>query len=236
MVPHDEMMQRFGEMLKTRRPVHLYNTYRGFPISYPAEVRAISEGYVALSVHEHQAVSMALEGRTYIRSDLLPEIVRAQVVNVDVVTKQAVVTEFSGAGRSIGQRAYIRVHPNEPIDAEIYDGQRRIGGKVSDISSKGVGIFTFAAYIYGDLAFEQGKDVFIDFRLPNMERIVRFKGVVTSVVHPEGTFLQRLGLRIYPDPEVEALLQEYITQRQEETERELRLIYESMCQEKTSGK
>ncbi|MBN2147299.1 MAG: PilZ domain-containing protein [Anaerolineales bacterium] len=232
MSPQDEMMRYFTKMLNEKLSVMLYNTYRGFPITYPASVLAISDWYVAMKVHELQAVSMVLEGKTYIQSDLLPEIVRANVVSVDVLENQAVVTEFVGVGRSIGQRAYTRVHPDEPIDAEIYDGSRRIGGKLADISSKGVGVFTFAAYIYGDLAFEDGKDVLIDFRLPNMEKIVRFRGVVTSVVHPEGTFLQRLGLRIYPDPEIEALLQEYISVRQEETRREMQLIYESMCRER----
>lgn len=233
MVPVDEMMQRFGKILKQQTPLTLLNTYRGFPISHEATVKAISDGYVALLVHEYQAVSMALEGKTHIQSDLLPEVVRANVVSVDVVTKQVVVTEFVEVERSVGQRAYTRVHPNEPIDAELYDGQRRIGGKLADISTKGVGIFTFAAYIYGDLTFDQGKEVFIDFRPPEMDKIMRFKGLVTSVVHPEGTFLQRLGLQIFPDEEMEAVLQEYIEKRQEETLRELHLIYESMCREKT---
>ena len=233
MTPKDEMMHRFGEMLKTHTPLTLLNTYRGFSISYPASVKAISEGYVALLVHEYQAVAMALEGKTHIQSPLLPQVVRANVVSVDVVEKQAVVTEFVEAGSTVGQRSYTRVHPNEPIDAEIYDGQRRIGGKLADISTKGIGVFTFAAYIYGDLSFDQGKEVFIDFRPPEMEKIMRFKGLVTSVVHPEGTFLQRLGVQIFHDAEMEAVLQEYITKRQEETEHELHLIYESMCREKT---
>jgi hypothetical protein len=95
-----------------------------------------------------------------------------------------------------------------------------------------VGVCTFAAYIYGDLSFEKEKEVYVDFRLPNSDAIVRFDGVVTNVVDQEGTFLHRLGIRIFPNPEVEPLLLNYIQQRREETLGELQLIFESMCKDK----
>jgi PilZ domain len=232
MADQDEMMNFFQKVISEKQPVKLYNTYRGFPVSYEANIMAVDQGYVAISVHEYQAVSMALEGKTFIQSELYPEIVRASVVAVDVVKKQAVLTEFEGAGDEIGKRSTTRVHPNEPLEAEIYDGRRRIGGKIADISTHGVGLFTFAAYIYGDLSFEKDKEVYIDFRLPNTDSIVRFQGVVTSVVDQKGTYLHRLGLKIFPSAEVKPLLEAYIATRQEETLRELKLIYTSMCQEK----
>jgi len=228
----DEMMRNIHELHAAGKTIKLLNTYRGFPVSYDATILAVDQGYVAARVHEYQAVSMALEGKTHLQSDLLPEVIRATVVAVDVVKRQAVLTEFEGVGNAVGKRADIRVHPNEPLDAEIYDGQRRIGGKIADISTSGVGVFTFAAYIYGDLSFEKDREVFIDFRLPNADAIIRFHGVVTSVVDQKGTFLHRLGAKIFPGPDAKPLLESYIAARQDETLRELKLIYESMCQEK----
>ena len=230
---NDELMTIFRKIASDGETVTLLNTYRGFPVNFPASIVAVDRGMVGLSVHPHQAVCMALEGKTHLQSPRLIQTYRANVVGVDVPKQRVALTEFVESGNKVGQRTTIRVHPNEPIDAEIYDGRRRIGGKIADISSIGIGVCTFAAYIYGDLSVEKEKEVYVDFRLPNTEAIVRFNGVVTNVVDQEGTFLHRLGIRIFPNPEVEPLLLNYIQQRMDETLGELQLIFESMCKDRT---
>lgn len=232
MILYDEMMFLFKQVLESGQTVTLLNTYRGFPISYPATLLAVDQGYVAMSVHEYQAVAIALESKTFLRSKGLPEIIQGTAVGVDVTRKRVAVTELKGVGHSVGRRMNIRVQPSDPIDAEIFDGRRRIAGKIADISTQGVGVFTFAAYIYGDLAFEKDKEVYIDFRLPNAETILRFQGIITSIAAQKATYMNRLGLRIFPTPEVEPLLQDYINQRKDETMLELKLVYESMSRQK----
>lgn len=232
MEPHDQVMRLFHMLLSAGEPVTLLNNYRGFPVSHQATILALEQGYVAIGIHEHQAVSMALEGKTFIQSSWLPEVVRAAVMAVDVVKKRAVLTEFEPGGSEIGKRTTIRVFPREQLEADIYDGRRRLSGKVADISTSGVGVFTFAAYVYGDLSFEQNKEVYVDIRLPTTDAVVRFHGVVTSVAVKQDAHLHRLGVHIFPNPEVQPLLDAYIHQRQEETERELTLIFQSMCQER----
>jgi len=229
---NDDIMRRFGMIAEQKKPVRLINTYRGIPISYDAKVITISQGYVALNVHEYQAVCMTLEGKTYAQSDLLPEVLQARAVAVDVMTKQAILTEFEGVGHSVGKRMAVRVQPKEPADVEIYDGQRRIPGKLADISTIGLGVFTFATYIYGDLSFEKNADVVVDVRMPLTDEILRFPGKVTSVAHQKGTFLHRLGVRLFPTPENEKRLQEYVFQRQDEVLHELNAIYQTMIQDK----
>jgi hypothetical protein len=233
MAEQDDLLSLFQELQATESPVKLLNTYRGFPVSYEATILTIDQGMLACRVHEYQAVSMALEGITHLQHERLPETVRASVMAVDVVKKRAVLTEFERAGSAIGKRESIRVQPNEPLDAEIYDGRRRIGGKIADISTTGVGVFTFAAYIYGDLSVELNKEVTVDFRLPNTEEIGRFQGVVTSVVDQKDTSMHRLGVKMTPNPKLQPLLEDYIRTRQEETARELSLIYTSMSHSKT---
>jgi hypothetical protein len=237
MAPHDEVIKIFHKLLNAGDPVTLLNNYRGFPISYPATILALEQGYVAVGIHEHQVVGMALEGKTYIKSSWLPEVIRASAAAVDVVKKRAVLTEFEPAGSDIGKRRATRVQPEELLEADLSNGRRRVKGKIADISTNGVGVCTFAAYIYGSMSLEQEKEVDVDFRLPTTDTIIRFHGVVTSVIDMQGDCLHRLGLRIFPDPEVQPLLDAYIQKRQYETERELALIYNSMRQEKiTQGK
>src|SRR5512143_3045693 len=112
MVLRDEMMCVFKQVLESRQPVTLINTYRGFPISYPATLMAVDQGYVAMSVHEYQAVAIALEGKTYLQSSALPEIIQGTAVGVDVARKRVAVTELKGVGHSVGKRTSIRVQPN----------------------------------------------------------------------------------------------------------------------------
>jgi hypothetical protein len=232
MAQQDDIARSFGLLLEQRKPVRLINTYRGIPITNDARIITISQGYVAFNVHEYQAVCMTLEGKTYLQAQLLPEVYQARAVAVDVLTRQAILTEFSGVGNSVGKRMATRVQPKEPTDVEIYDGKRRIPGKLADISTSGVGVFTFATYIYGELSFEKSENVFIDVRMPASESILRFEGKITSVAHQKGTFLHRLGVKLLSNPATDPALSQYVSQRQDEVLRELRAIYETMAQDK----
>jgi len=229
---HDQMNLLFRQMVEKDQPVRLLNNYRGFPITYEARILGVRDGYLTVSVHEYQAVCLALENKTSIDNHHLPSTLHANVVSVDVLQKQAMLTEFILAKPTIEMRNTLRVQPRLPLDAEIYDGERRIGGKIADISVNGVGVITFAAYIYGDLSFETHREVIVDFRLPPSTVVLRFQGKVIHVTNQHGTFMHRLGVKIQPNPEAGPVLQAYINARQEEIMRELRLIYISMCQER----
>lgn len=232
MLVTDELMKIFGTMAEQKQSVRLINTYRGIPITHDALVLDASQGYMTLQVHDHQAVCLALEGKTYIQGSTLPEVLQARFMGVDILQKQVTVTEFLGVGTSIGRRMAVRVQPKEPTDVEIYDGSRRIPGKLADISTVGVGVFTFATYIYGSLPLNKSATVFVDVRLGGSEQILRFIGKISSVVHQKGTFMHRLGIKLQPNPAIEPFLSEYVHARQDEALRELQGIYETMCRER----
>mgnify|MGYP001765674280 CR=1 FL=1 len=142
-MPHyDNVMRLFHMLLSAGEPVTLLNTYRGFPVEHEATVLTLEQGYVAIGIHEHQAVCMALEGKTFIQNRRVPEVIRAVVMAVDVVKKRAVLTEFEPAGTDIGRRKEARVFPREPLEADIFDGRQHVSGMVADISTSGVGVFT----------------------------------------------------------------------------------------------
>ena len=228
MAPLDEILKIFAQMATKAHMLTLLNTYRGVPVNNEAEVVSIHQGYVVFKVHPFQSACLNLEGSTFIQSKLLPEVFRAKSVAVDFTKNQAILTEFTGVGNSIGKRGFIRVQPKEPVEAELYDGEHRVPAKLSDISTAGVGVFTFATYIYGDLSFEKGAVIYIDFPLPSTNRIIRLQGKITSLIHQQGTFLHRLGLEIAPNPSLDNLLLQYIEARQAEILEELHVYYESM--------
>jgi len=230
MADQDQLIGYFSNLVSDKQPVRLYNTYRGLSFNHAADILSVDQGTVISRVHRHQAVSMALEGRTHLHGSTLPEVIRANVIEVDFRRKQATLSEFSGVGDAIGKRTKVRVQPSESLEAEICDGRRRIQGRIADISANGMCIFTFHAYMYG-MFFGIDREVFIDFRPPSADTIVRFTGIITNINNQEGSYLHRLGLKIFPNPEIEPLLEAYITRQQKVIMHEMEQTYRTMCQE-----
>ena len=227
-------MDLFSQISAKQQPLRLINTYKGLTISDDAQIIDNSQGYITLRVTELQAACLALDGKTYIQNELLPQLYKAHAVTVDMVKKETVLTEFTNAGQSIGKRISNRVQPRVPVEVEICCGEHHITGKVADISSKGMGIYTFAAYIYGELPFIKNSEIYIDMKLPGSEKVIRVPGKVTNIVKQQGTLLHRLGIRILSNRKTGSQLSVYITKRQKEIARELMAIYEVMCQEPQS--
>jgi hypothetical protein len=230
MVDQGELMGIFSNLISEQKPMTLYNTYRGLPLSYVANILAVEKGNLVTRVHRHQAVSMAAEGRTHLSSSTLPEVIRANVVEVDFRNKLATLNEFIGVGNGVGKRTRVRVQPDESLEAVIYDGRRRIRGRIADISDSGMCIFTFATDMYG-LSFRSGWEVYIDFKPPNLDTMVHFLGVITNIHYHDGTFLHRLGLKIFPNPAIKPLLEEYIVKQKQVILDEMERTYQLMSQE-----
>jgi hypothetical protein len=224
MIDQARLMATFQYLSSMRSAVNLYNTYRGLPLDTDTSILGVEQGKITTSVFGYQAVSMALEGQTYMRAPSLPGTLRAMVVDVDIKKKRAVLTDFSSVEGYIGMRRLVRVEPSETLEVRIYDGRQRIGGRVVDISREGMCIYTFFANIYG-LKFEHDKEVFIDFKPPYANSVVRSKGMITSMISQEGSYQHRLGLKVYTSPEIKLRLDEYIQHRQQELMKEMEQRY-----------
>jgi hypothetical protein len=232
MIDQDKLMAIFQYLSSEKTVVKLYNTYRGLPLDMDTTILGVEEGEITASLFGYQAVSMALEGQTHLFVPSLPGNLRATVVDVDLKKKRAVLRDFASIKGTVGMRRQVRVEPSETLEVRIYDGRQRIGGRVVDISSEGMCIYTFFANLYG-LKFESDKEVFVDFKPPYADMTMRSKGIITRLTSRAGTQLHRLGLKIYPDPEVTHVLDEYIKHRQKELLNELEQSYLTLNRKKT---
>jgi hypothetical protein len=223
-----QILTRVRELAKQEQPLILLNTYRGVPVVTTARIINVSSGYVAVSVHEYQAVCMSMDGNTHVQSDYLSQAYHAEAVAVDVLKKQAILTDFVPVEEGIGKRVNVRVRPENPMEVEISGKDFSISGKVADISTSGVGIYTLAAYVYGEMPMERGEAVFVDIRLPETSHVKRLPGIVTYLIYREGNIIQRIGVRIDARAEEVADLQDYISEREQTILHELELIYDTM--------
>ncbi len=230
MSPIDEISAAFQAHLSINRPVRLINTYRGVPVVNDAWVVSVNQGYILFSMQPNQVVCLALEGQTYVRGSALPQVYQAKVIAVDVTKNQAILADFVGMGDSIGNRITLRVQPTEPIDAQIYDGDRRIPGRLADVSSSGIGIFTLNTHFYGEQTIDKDREVIIDVAFPPTRQIARFHARVAWVVGQSDTYLYRVGMEILADQKTQPLLLRYLAQRQKEIMEELERVYETMSQ------
>ncbi|MFZ6027048.1 MAG: PilZ domain-containing protein [Chloroflexota bacterium] len=220
-------LQLLGDIARRGRPVKFFNTYHGIPINYEGLIMSVEAQVVSALVHEYQIVCMDEDQFTYIQSDMLPGMLHARCIEVDMPTREVRLTGFDLATTAAGHRTTVRVSPKEPADAEIYNASgRHIPGILADVSTAGVGIVTFAAYMYGELAFEIGTEVFADVHLQDGRRL-RFQGVVASV-QERGKFTHRIGLKLQPESVSEEALRGFIAVRQEELLLELREKYQAL--------
>lgn len=223
-----QILARMRELAQQEQPLILLNTYRGVPVVTTARIINVSSGYVAVSVHEYQAVCMSMDGNTHVQSDYLSQAYQAEAVAVDVLRKQAILTDFVAVEEGVGKRVDVRVRPENPLDVEISGDDFTISGKVADVSSSGVGIYTLAAYVQGELPLEQGEAVSIEIKLPKSDRVLRLPGRVTNLIYREGNIIQRIGVRIDSRTEQVLELQDYVNTREQAILHELELIYDTM--------
>jgi hypothetical protein len=231
-----QIFDAFARLAAVKEPVRLINDHRGIPISYDATVEGVEHTSVIFQVHKYQCVCLELERFTYIQSPYLPSILKARVVTMDIVATRVTLASFSYASETIGRRTVIRVQPKDPIDVLInYQGQK-IRGSLVDISSSGVGIYMLSAYINNPGLLRKGERIHLSIQLPNEKggkNEIRLPGTILYVNREKGSF--RLGMDTSPEAHARALITQYISQRQAELLRELRVLYETFYRLKVEG-
>jgi hypothetical protein len=229
----DPVFAWLQECERTDQPVRLINTFRGIPVAYPVRVISVNAGTVVLGVNEYQAVCLTLDRKTHMQHPGTSEVLCAQVVSVDVLKKEALITEFTKASGSLGKRLCTRVQPTEPIDAEMRFGEHLLPCQLVDISLTGVGVSALGTYTYGDLKIHRGAKIQLHFTLPPTHTPVQLASRVTSVRTTQDANQRRLGCRIFPKGNVDLLLLEYVALRRDELMRELGIIYTTMQREQS---
>jgi len=118
----------------------LLNYYNELPISFGANIEHIDRGIVAMTVHNFQAVSMMLQNTTFLKSDLFPHWVIANVLKIDRENNLAYLALFSYVQNTSERRMYVRMTLPEMVEASFHNNQQEVPGAVREISFGGVAI------------------------------------------------------------------------------------------------
>lgn len=226
-----DIFDQLIRLAQTKQEVRLVNEYKGIPISYEAVLQSVGENSATLAVHKYQAVCLELERRTFIISEGLTSVLRAQVASVDVVSSTSTLNEFSYAPETIGGRSAVRVEPKEPVTVTLLSQGRKFSGSLADISVSGLGVYTVAAYIYTPGFLKKGAPVQIAFKLPSERGEIRLPGMVLNITKDKGSY--RLGIGTTPDALSKNAISQFVAQRQSEILREVKMFYDLVYRLKT---
>ena len=118
--------------------LRLLNYYQNLPVSFGADVVSIDRGLVELSVTQTQAIVIAAQRTTFVRSSHLHFDALAMVERINIEREQAFLSRFSYVKLMSEQRQHIRVNMGGAIDALFTAKNISEKGKIFDLSVGGV--------------------------------------------------------------------------------------------------
>src|SRR6185369_14406057 len=193
--------------------VTLTNYYRGLPIDYPATVLAVEHGNLDLDVNPHQAIAMASDHYTLIRSPLFPDPIAAHVQYVNVKKHLASLNRLCFVEVLAEKRAAVRLNLDPPVRSTIIYESQEISGDLVDISTQGLAI-TVDEFV----KIEPGTEMSVKFMLPDSilmkQTLIKVPATLVDISGSASPY--RYRFRISPEQHQEQLISRYIFQRQVE--------------------
>ena len=156
--------------------IYLLNVYKGVPLSYAAKIIEVSERYIRVLTDTYQTVGMYIEKTTYIQSQWLPEILKADVIELDSRQKTAILANLSYVTNGIGKRMQVRIQPKEPMEGNIQNIQdnRIVRAELADISQEGLA-FYLPKLMFSQREYFKGAQIRVSLQLPGEYKISQAK-------------------------------------------------------------
>jgi len=215
--------------LNEQRPVMLYNTYQGVPITFEAEVAMIHPAYVGLIVHPYQAVCIKEERRTYIESKTLPSLVRAYPVSIDY-TNQVVMLKRLKIPKSITPDLFNSwVAPEKSVRVEISaDNMEDLTVKMIEIAVLEENQIHVAVSVPEDAPFNRLDAVHLAFKLDSKADLIQVQGVVHSLTKIRGQDRKRMEVAGKATMGDEITILAYVAKREDQIMAELDKAYQKL--------
>ncbi|MBF0623439.1 MAG: PilZ domain-containing protein [Magnetococcales bacterium] len=214
----EDLFNLLAKIKERKSALLCFNLYQDVPISYEATVLQVlaKHGQVALKVHRYQATVIEQDRFTYLKHDLLPGSIKANLVAMKREAQEAIFDklEYSTVGMDERSNVRVRPRPSEPLEGLVttVTGQK-IKGLVQDLSMGGMGLLVERVNL------DMGLGVEVDLK-PRKGPVINLHGTVVAV-KDQGKKQTVLGLKVVLDTNAEVFISQYVYQRQAEVVREL---------------
>jgi len=213
----DPILSDLWYVMETGQELDILNFHKSFPITAKAKVENIDRDVVSLKVQPPSSVILQAQDKTIILSRGLPEAVKADVLEFDLLSGTLRLNNFTYVDSHFGERMIVRVQPEDTIHIELEVEGRRVTGQLVDVSLSGVGV-----YIEGE-APQRGQIVQLTLLLP--EGRVTLPGKILNLSDaPEG--FTRLSIAFTRNAQEIAVIMRYIKDRRTEILSEIEMMYE----------
>jgi len=221
----EAIIKGFELIEKERKEVKLINICEGLLLRYNSSISHRSKDKVIFNIHKFQAVVMEDTKQTFVKSEIFPKMIKANVGTVNLKELEATLTDFVYVDGSPEKRSYMRIQPKDPIDVVIQDENRIARGQLVDMS-----IAAIAVYVVKTSTFKLNADVSINLKLPimsqNTSTEISVQGRI-NIVYGEETDFDKLVIEIDNDMYSEPLISQYISYRQAEVVKAIKIRSEA---------
>lgn len=201
--------------------VALTNYYKGLPITYPATILGVERGNIDLDVNVQQAVAIASDHYTLIRSKLFLHPIVAHVQYVNIKKHIVSLNKLSFVEVLAEKRAAVRLDLDPPVRATIQCVEQEFSGNLIDISVQGI-----AVTVDDFFTIEIGAETSVKFMLPDpvlmKQTLIKVPATLTDITGDASPY--RYKFRISPEKHQEQLISRYSFQRQVEIIRSLKEV------------
>jgi hypothetical protein len=233
----DMILKMLRKHLKEQRPVTLYNTFHGVPITYEAEVAMIHTDYAGLIVHPYQAVCIQRERRTYLQSRILPSLVRAYPVSIDYTNNVVLLKQFQYP-KSISVDLFNSwVAPEKQVKLEASSDERDdFLTKMQEIAALDENRIRVAFEVPEDIAYNREDAIELAFRLEPGGDLLQVPGVVSSLTKVRNKDRKRMEVEGVASMADEISILAYIAKREDQIIAALDKAYQRLRKGKKARK
>ena len=213
---HDTILRELRRQLVEQRPVTLYNTYNGVPITYEAEIAIVHANTIGVIVHPYQTVCISHERRTYIQCKDIPDLVRAHSVSIDF-TNHVVMLDKLKIPHSISvdlNNSWIKPEKAVRVDLDSDFGER-LQGELLSLAVLAGNVVRVAVVVPEDCPYSREDPIELTFKLPVGGDLVQTGGVVHSLTGLRNKPERRLEMEGSAVMQDEIALLAYIAHRED---------------------
>lgn len=198
-------------------PLVLTSTYKGLVLNQELKILELLQDRLVMQAPGNR-ICISLKGHTYLYSPLLPEVIIAEIDDINFEQGKIILSGLRFTGNAWKERYNERIQPHKPIYVDVQCRRYKFKADLDNLSMNGVKLIAYKLSEKG-IVLENNCNVHLCFTLPGDQANLDLKG--TIIYHREVSKLVKLGVRIYPNSVQAANMRLYIAARSAEILEEL---------------
>ncbi len=121
--------------------INLNNLYKGIPIQETARIYSFNDGIIQVKIKPNKIPFYEKEKFTFIQHDLIPDIIKANILKIDRNRFIIVLNNLQFLKSSPVERSNVRIEPNKNIHAILTKGHKKLAeGNIISISENSISL------------------------------------------------------------------------------------------------